>query len=543
MEITAVKTTPYQDQIPGTSGLRKKVSVVKQKYYVENFVQAVFDCLDGFEGKTLVVGGDGRYYNDHAVQSILKLAIANQCGRVIVGQNGLLSTPASSHIIVKYQAVGGFILSASHNPGGPNGDFGIKYDNEHGAPAPREMTDRFAARAKTIDHFWSVDIPDIDLSVIGEQVFGQTTIQVIDPVDDYVAYMRQIFDFKKIQSLFDGGFTMVYDAMNAVTGPYAVRIFEDIFGQPKGTVRHAVPLPDFGGLHPEPNLTHAHDLVNLMYTDNAPDFAAASDGDGDRYMILGRSFFLNPSDSLAILTKYLKSIPYYATKMTGVARSMPTSFAADFVAAAEGIALYQTPTGWKFFGNLLTAKKIALCGEESFGAGSCHLQEKDGIWAILCWLNILAQTHKNVEEITTDMWKKHGRVFAMLQSYEGIDKQAADTLMSDLKTRLNTLSGMVFKGQKITAATSFAYTDPVTQELTDNQGICLSFGPDARIVFRLSGTGSSGATLRVYLNKRVQDATLFTHTPSDILSDLAAISRDVCHLKQLTGFEQPNMIT
>ncbi len=543
MEITAVKTTPYQDQIPGTSGLRKKVSVVKQKYYVENFVQAVFDCLDGFEGKTLVVGGDGRYYNDHAVQSILKLAIANQCGRVIVGQNGLLSTPASSHIIVKYQAVGGFILSASHNPGGPNGDFGIKYDNEHGAPAPREMTDRFAARAKTIDHFWSVDIPDIDLSVIGEQVFGQTTIQVIDPVDDYVAYMRQIFDFKKIQSLFDGGFTMVYDAMNAVTGPYAVRIFEDIFGQPKGTVRHAVPLPDFGGLHPEPNLTHAHDLVNLMYTDNAPDFAAASDGDGDRYMILGRSFFLNPSDSLAILTKYLKSIPYYATKMTGVARSMPTSFAADFVAAAEGIALYQTPTGWKFFGNLLTAKKIALCGEESFGAGSCHLQEKDGIWAILCWLNILAQTHKNVEEITTDMWKKHGRVFAMLQSYEGIDKQAADTLMSDLKTRLNTLSGMVFKGQKITAATSFAYTDPVTQELTDNQGICLSFGPDARIVFRLSGTGSSGATLRVYLNKRVQDATLFTHTPSDILSDLADISRDVCHLKQLTGFEQPNMIT
>lgn len=543
MEITAVKTTPYQDQIPGTSGLRKKVSVVKQKYYVENFVQAVFDCLDGFEGKTLVVGGDGRYYNDHAVQSILKLAIANQCGRVIVGQNGLLSTPASSHIIVKYQAVGGFILSASHNPGGPNGDFGIKYDNEHGAPAPREMTDRFAARTKTIDHFWSVDIPDIDLSVIGEQVFGQTTIQVIDPVDDYVAYMRQIFDFKKIQSLFDRGFTMVYDAMNAVTGPYAVRIFEDIFGQPKGTVRHAVPLPDFGGLHPEPNLTHAHDLVNLMYTDNAPDFAAASDGDGDRYMILGRSFFLNPSDSLAVLTKYLKSIPYYATKMTGVARSMPTSFAADFVAAAEGIALYQTPTGWKFFGNLLTAKKIALCGEESFGAGSCHLQEKDGIWAILCWLNILAQTHKNVEEITTDMWKKHGRVFAMLQSYEGIDKQAADTLMSDLKTRLNTLSGMVFKGQKITAATSFAYTDPVTQELTDNQGICLSFGPDARIVFRLSGTGSSGATLRVYLNKRVQDATLFTHTPSDILSDLADISRDVCHLKQLTGFEQPNMIT
>ena len=543
MEITAVKTTPYQDQIPGTSGLRKKVSVVKQKYYVENFVQAVFDCLDGFEGKTLVVGGDGRYYNNHAVQSILKLAIANQCGRVIVGQNGLLSTPASSHIIVKYQAVGGFILSASHNPGGPNGDFGIKYDNEHGAPAPREMTDRFAARAKTIDHFWSVDIPDIDLSVIGEQVFGQTTIQVIDPVDDYVAYMRQIFDFKKIQSLFDGGFTMVYDAMNAVTGPYAVRIFEDIFGQPKGTVRHAVPLPDFGGLHPEPNLTHAHDLVNLMYTDNAPDFAAASDGDGDRYMILGRSFFLNPSDSLAVLTKYLKSIPYYATKMTGVARSMPTSFAADFVAAAEGIALYQTPTGWKFFGNLLTAKKIALCGEESFGAGSCHLQEKDGIWAILCWLNILAQTHKNVEEITTDMWKKHGRVFAMLQSYEGIDKQAADTLMSDLKARLNTLSGMVFKGQKITAATSFAYTDPVTQELTDNQGICLSFGPDARIVFRLSGTGSSGATLRVYLNKRVQDATLFTHTPSDILSDLADISRDVCHLKQLTGFEQPNMIT
>ncbi len=543
MDITAIKTEPYTDQTLGTSGLRKKVSVIKQQNYVENFVQSVFDCLENFEGKTLVIGGDGRYYNDRAIQAILKIAVANQFGRIIVGQNGILSTPASSHVIVKYGAVGGIILSASHNPGGPDGDFGIKFDTEHGAPAPQELTAKISARTRTIDHFWTVDLPDVDLSQIGEQTFGNTVIQVISSVDDYVAYMQEIFDFGKIKKLFDDGLSFIYDAMNAVTGPYAVRIFEEILGAEKGSVIHAVPLPDFGGLHPEPNLTYAKHLVDLMYTENAPDFAAASDGDGDRYMILAPSFFLNPSDSLAVLTQYLDTIPFYKGRLTGVARSMPTSFAVDAVATDKNLPFYQTPTGWKFFGSLLTANKIALCGEESFGAGSFHLQEKDGIWAILAWLSILAETGKTVEQITRELWQKYGRVFAMLQSYEGLDATDANTLMARLNTQLPTLPGTSIQGETITEAFNFAYTDPVTGEIAQNQGICLLFGTDTRIVFRLSGTGSSGATLRVYLNKRITDPTHFDDAPADALATLAEVSRIVSDLKKLTGRHTPTTIT
>ena len=543
MDIISVKTEPYQGQIPGTSGLRKKVSVFKQNHYLENFIQSVFDCLDSFEGKTLVIGGDGRYYNDYAVQVLLKMAIANQFGRIIVGQNGILSTPATSHVIVKYQAMGGFILSASHNPGGPDGDFGIKFNNEHGAPAPQDLTDKFAKRTREIDHFWWADMPNVDLTQVGEQIFGSTVVQVIDSVSDYAAYMQEIFDFKKIRSLFAKGFRMTFDAMNAVTGPYAKYIFEDLLGAPQGSVMRQEPLLDFGGLHPEPNLTYATELVERMYSDQAPDFGAASDGDGDRYMILGRSFFVNPSDSLAVLAQYLETIPFYRGRVTGVARSMPTSFAVDDVAQDKGLTVYQTPTGWKFFGSLLTAGKIALCGEESFGAGSFHLQEKDGIWAVLCWLSVLAETGKSVEQIVRELWQKHGRVFALLHNYDIADKEAADTVITGLKNKLPQWPGSVVQGEKIVQAFPFAYADPVTGEKTENQGICIYFESDARIVFRLSGTNSVGATLKVYINQRICDRDKFDLVPSEVLKKWVDIAHELSELKRVTGVEKPSMIT
>ena len=543
MDIVSVQTKPYQDQSLGTSGLRKKVSVIKQKYYLENFIQSVFDSLTGFEGKTLVIGGDGRYYNDIAIQTLIKMAIANQFGKIIVGQNGILSTPATSRVIVKYGAIGGFILSASHNPGGPNADFGIKFDNEHGAPAPKELTDKFAARAKVIDHFWTAQIPDIDLSKIGEQILGSTTLEVIDSVADYAEYMQEIFDFESIKTLFKKGFTMTFDAMNAVTGPYAIHIFEKLLGAKKGSVVHSTPLPDFGGLHPEPNLTYAKELVERMYAQSAPDFGAASDGDGDRYMVLGKSFAVNPADSLAILAEYLEFVPFYQGKMTGVARSMPTSFAVDDVAKRKKLNLYQTPTGWKFFGSLINAGKIALCGEESFGGGSFHLQEKDGIWAVLCWLSIIAKTGKKPAELVRELWQKNGRIFTLLCSYDIAEKADAEKVINELQGKLSQLKGTTVQGHEITDATDFSYTDPVTGEETPHQGICLYFGNEARLVFRLSGTSSTGGSLRVYINKRVTDETKFNDKPADILADLLKISLEISQLKRLTGVEKPSMMT
>jgi phosphoglucomutase len=543
MDIISVNTKPYTDQVFGTSGVRKKVSVFKQENYVNNLVQSVFDCLDGFEGKTLVIGGDGRYYNYQALQDIVKLAIANQFGRIIVGQDGILSTPATSHVIVKYNAVGGFILSASHNPGGAEGDFGLKYDNANGAPAPQELTDRITKRTQEIERFWTVDIPDIDFSKIGEQAFGQTVLQVISSTEDYISYMQSIFDFSKLKKLFKSGFTMTFNAMNAVTGPYAIRIFEEILGAQKGTVINEKPLPNFGGRHPEPNLTYAKDLVDLMHSDKAPDFGAASDGDGDRYMIMGKSFFMNPSDSLAILTQYLDTVPFYKGKIKGVARSLPTSFAVDDVAKEQGIDLYQTPTGWKFFGNLITADRIAICGEESFGAGSCHLQEKDGIWAVLCWLSILSETGKTVEQLAMELWQKHGRIFSLLYDYAGLDKKDASDMMNLIGERLPTLIGTTVKGEKITDAYVFSYHDPVTGEVAENQGICIYFGKDTRLVMRLSGTSSVGATFKVYMNKRIRNVDEFTKNPQDILKNLSDISLEISELKHLTGVEKPSMMT
>lgn len=541
MDIVSVKTEPYSDQTFGTSGVRKKTAVFRQKHYLENIIQSVFDSLNGFEGKTLVIGGDGRYFNDEAIQIIIKLAIANQFGRIIVGQNGLLSTPATAHIIVQYHAFGGFILSASHNPGGKDGDFGIKFNTASGAPAPVPLTALFSARAKVIDRFWNIDLPDFDLSLLGEHAVGHSVVQVIDSVSDYADYMRALFDFSAIKKMFAGGFKMIFDAMNAVTGPYARHIFEELLGAPAGTVIHGTPLPDFGELHPDPNLTYAKHLADMMYADDAPDFAAASDGDGDRYMILGKNFFVNPSDSLAILTEHLGKIPFYRGKVNGVARSVATSPAADRVAEAQKIPVYETPVGWKFFGNLLDAQKIALCGEESFGAGSFHAREKDGLWAVLAWLNIIAITRKTPEQLTRELWKKYGRVYALACNYEGLNAEAANKLIMDLTASLDTLAGQTIGDLTIKQAFNFSYADPTNGEITADQGICLVFDHHKRAVIRLSGTGSGGATLRLYYNG-LSEKNL-SETPQLFLRDVIAAVERLARIPEQTGRDAPTTIT
>lgn len=543
MDITAIKTKPFADQKTGTSGLRKKVSVFRQAGYIENFVQSVFDCLEGFEGKTLVIGGDGRYYNDKAIQTIIKMAVANQFGRVIVGQNGILSTPAASHLINKYEAFGGLILSASHNPAGPDGDFGIKFNNAAGGSAPETLMQKIAERTKVIDRYWMVDIADIDLSEIGTQTIGTMTVEVVDSVDDYAEYMQQIFDFDLLKAYFKKGIKFVFDSMNAVTGPYAKRIFEKMLGAAEGSVIHGEPVPDFGGLHPDPNLVYAKHLVDMAYSENGPDFAAASDGDGDRYMILGHNFFVNPSDSLAILADYLEEIPYYKGRLYGVARSMPTSTALDAVAVAKGLPLYATPTGWKYFGSLLDNNKIALCGEESFGAGSSHLREKDGIWAVLAWLSILAKTGKTVEQITLEHWQKYGRVYCSTHNYEGLDTDDANTVMHHLTEQTKTLEGQKFGELVVEHAGLFTYTDPITGIAEELPVVEIVFKGGARIVVRLSGTGSSGATMRVYYNKTVADKARLNDDVQETLADLIVAFNQISDTKRFTGREVATVIT
>ena len=543
MDIKAIKTKPYMDQKTGTSGLRKKVKVYAQENYVENFVQSIFDSLEGFEGKTLILGGDGRYFSDHAIQVIMKMAIANQFGRIVVGQNGILSTPALSHLIVKKGAFGGLALTASHNPGGPDHDFGIKYNIANGAGAPDALTNKIIERTKVIDRYWMVDIPDIDLSRLGEQQIGSMTIEVIDPVDDYLEYMQQIFDFDLLKKLFASDFTFAYDAMNAVTGPYAKRIFEQTLGAKEGAVMNAKPLPDFGGLHPEPNLTYAKHVVDLAYSDKAADFTAASDGDGDRYMILGKSFFLNPSDSLAVMARFLGRIPFYKGKMYGVARTMPTSTATDAVARAENLPLFETPPGFKYFGNLLDAKLISLCGEESFGSGSSHLREKDGLWAILVWLSIVAMTGKSVEQIMREHWEKYGRVYCSTHNYEELEADAANTMLQALNDKLTFLVGGEYAGLKVTKARIFNYEDPVTHEKVENQGYEIHFEGGRRFICRLSGTGSVGATLRVYYSKEITDKKLLDENVQDMLSDVIAASKEILEIKKYVGRDNPSAIT
>ena len=540
-EIRIVSTRPFSGQKPGTSGLRKKVAVFAQAHYLENFVQSVFDSIGDVAGKTLVVGGDGRYHNRTAIQVILKMAAANGFGRVMVGQGGILSTPAASAVIRKYRTFGGIILSASHNPGGPTEDFGIKYNIPAGGPAPEAITEAIHARSEVISEYRIMEAADLDLDRPGEQRLGAMAVTVFDPVADYAELMESLFDFAAIRAAFKAGFRMKFDAMHAVTGPYAVEILEHRLGACAGTVMNGVPLEDFGGGHPDPNLVHAHDLVEALTGEGAPDFGAASDGDGDRNMVLGRNFYVTPSDSLAVLAANATLCPGYAKGLAGIARSMPTSAAADRVAARLGIPAWETPTGWKFFGTLLDAGKATLCGEESFGTGSDHVREKDGLWAVLMWLNVLAVRKQSVADIVTNHWRDYGRNIYSRHDYEGIDAKAADQLMEHLR-------GLDLKGKRLGAYSvafndDFAYTDPVDGSVSRKQGIRVVFEDGSRIVFRLSGTGTEGATLRVYIERFEPDPAKQDVDPQAALADLIVIARDLAEIEKRTGRTEPTVIT
>lgn len=536
-------TAPIEGQKPGTSGLRKKVRVFAQPNYAENFIQSVFDVAERPAGGTLVIGGDGRYHNRTVIQQAIRMAAANGYGRVLVGQGGILSTPAASHLIRKYGASGGLVLSASHNPGGPDEDFGIKYNIANGGPAPEAVTEAIFARTQIIDRWLAVDVPDIDLDRLGTTRVGETTVEVIDPVADYAALMETLFDFDLIRDKVTGGLTMAFDAMHAVTGPYAREILENRLGFPPGTVRNGTPLEDFGGHHPDPNLVHAKALYVTMMAPNAPDLGAASDGDGDRNLIIGRGIFVTPSDSLAMLAANAHLAPGYAGGLKGIARSMPTSAAADRVAEALGIPAFETPTGWKFFGTLLDAGKATICGEESAGTGSDHVREKDGLWAVLLWLNILAATDKSVAEIARDHWARFGRNYYARHDYEGTETERANVLMTALTASLPDLSGRSFGPLIVEAADSFAYTDPVDGSVSTNQGIRVMFEGGSRIVFRLSGTGTDGATLRVYLERyETADGTLDAETGA-MLAELVAAADEIAGIGAHTGRSAPDVVT
>ncbi|MEE8627994.1 MULTISPECIES: alpha-D-glucose phosphate-specific phosphoglucomutase [Methylobacterium] len=541
MTVKAVPTQPFPDQKPGTSGLRKKVPVFRQPRYVENFVQAIFDCLPDRAGTTLVVGGDGRFLNREVVQTTLKIAAANGFSRILVGRGGLLSTPAASCVIRKYGAIGGVVLSASHNPGGPEGDFGIKFNGRNGGPAPEPVTEAIFSRTKAIGEYRIVEAADIDLDTPGDVALGEATVTVIDPVADYAALMETLIDFPAIAALFRSGFRMRFDAMSAVTGPYAVEILERRLGAPAGTVINAEPLPDFGGHHPDPNPVHAHDLMVEMTGPSAPDFGAASDGDGDRNMIVAPHLFVTPSDSLAILAAHAHLAPGYEAGLSGIARSMPTSRAADRVAAALGVPAFETPTGWKFFGNLLDAGRITLCGEESAGTGSNHVREKDGLWAVLLWLNLLAATGKPADQVVRDHWATYGRDYYARHDYEEVESAAAEGLMSALRDKLAGLPGRSFGGLTVEAADDFAYTDPVDGSVTARQGVRILFREDARVVFRLSGTGTVGATLRVYLERFSKDR--LDAPTAEMLAPVVAAAEAIAGIVQHTGRTEPSVVT
>jgi phosphoglucomutase len=544
MQIETIATSPYHDQNPGTSGLRKKVKVFQQSGYLENFVQSIFDSLENVTGKTLVLGGDGRYFNRVAIQTIIKMAAANGFGNLIIGQGGLLSTPAASHIIRKYQAFGGLVLSASHNPGGPEEDFGIKYNASNGGPAPEKDTNAFFQRSQVIDSYKIAVMDDVDLDTIGTQEIENFKITIIDPVSDYAELMQSIFDFNLLkQSISSGYITLLFDAMSAITGPYAKRILVDMLGAPAESVINAEPLEDFGGHHPDPNLAHAQELAERMFSADAPVFGAASDGDGDRNMITGSQIFVTPSDSLAIMAANAHLIPAYNQGLSGVARSMPTSQAVDRVAASYNIPCYETPTGWKFFGNLLDAGKITLCGEESFGTGSNHVREKDGLWAVLFWLNLIAKRRQSVADIVHEHWQKFGRDIYCRHDYEAIEMTIANGIVEHLRAQLPDLAGKTFGTYTVKFADEFGYHDSIDGSVSKNQGIRIGFTDGSRIVFRLSGTGTVGATLRIYLEKFEPDAAKHDQDAQVALADLIELAEQFCQVKQRTGRTEPNVIT
>ena len=545
MSIKTVASQPFSGQKPGTSGLRKKVKVFSQPGYLENFVQSIFDSLEGFQGKTLVLGGDGRYFNDVAIQTILRMASAAGFGRVMVGQNGILSTPAASAVIRKRAAFGGIILSASHNPGGPDDDFGIKYNLGNGGPANETFTDALYKRTQEISQYRILDAEDINLARLGETQLGNMVVDVINPVSDYAELLESLFDFERIANLLKRPeFRMRFDAMHAVNGPYAKAILEDRLGAPAGTVVNGTPLPDFGGGHPDPNPVYAADLVAAM-SDPALglSFGAASDGDGDRNMIVGRNFIVSPSDSLAVIAANYRLVPAYAKGLSGVARSMPTSCAVDRVAAELGIPCFETPTGWKFFGTLLDADKATLCGEESAGTGSNHVREKDGLWAVLYWLNILAARNETVEQIVRSHWQHFGRNYYSRHDYEGIETARAETLFTRLREKLPTLAGQEVAGMKIAKADDFAYVDPVDGSRSEKQGVRIILEDGSRAVFRLSGTGTEGATLRLYLERYEADPARHGIPLQEALSPLIRMAEEIAHISEITGRSKPDVIS
>ncbi len=548
--VNNVATQPFDDQKPGTSGLRKKTRHFQQPGYLENFVQAIFNTLPDRKGAKLVVGGDGRYFNREAIQTIIKIAIANGFGELIIGQHGFLSTPAASCLIRKYQTIGGIVLSASHNPGGPDEDFGLKFNAANGGPAAETLTDAIYAASKEINEYATCDVPDIDLDRLGDVHLGGTLIRVLCPVTDYAGLMRSIFDFDKIGRLLQSeDFGFCFDAMSAITGIYATAIFEEELGAPKGSVINGEPLTDFGGHHPDPNLAHAKELVAKLFSDDGPAFGAASDGDGDRNMILGRQFYVTPSDSVAVIAANAGLIPGYKEGLAGVARSMPTSAAIDAVATAMGIPCYETPTGWKFFGNLLDAGKITLCGEESFGTGSDHVREKDGVWAVLCWLNILAERRQSVAEIVSEHWATYGRNYYTRHDYEGIAKDEGEAIMTNLREMVGQAGKVADWLQKhapqleFKSGDDFAYTDPIDGSVSRQQGIRLQFSDGSRVIYRLSGTGTVGATLRVYVEKPVKDAALQQADTQETLADLIALARSIARIEAICGRSEPTVIT
>ncbi len=545
MAVIKINTSPFQDQKPGTSGLRKKVKQFTQEHYLENFVQSIFDSIGDFQGKTLVLGGDGRYYNQEAIQIILKMAAANGFGKVLVGQNGILSTPAASVVIRKYKTYGGIILSASHNPGGPEEDFGIKYNTDNGGPAPEKITDEIFTHSLQIQHYLTLDHAggSIDLSSPGIYNLETMTVEIIDSVSDYAQLMQELFDFKAIKALLASGFKLCFDAMHAVTGDYATSILEDQLGAPKGSVINGIPKTDFGGGHPDPNLAHAHELAELMFSPQAPDFGAASDGDGDRNMILGKNIFVTPSDSLALLAANADCIPAYKGKLLGIARSMPTSQAADQVAKKMHLDCYETPTGWKFFGNLMDADKVTLCGEESFGTGSNHIREKDGLWAVLYWLNILAVRKESVRDIVHAHWQTYGRNYYSRHDYEAIDSDSANQLMDRLRDSVKTLQGQTLGSLEVAYSDDFTYTDPIDRSVSEHQGIRIGFTDGSRIVFRLSGTGTSGATLRIYYESFESDQHKQDQETQQTLAELMGIAKTLSQLSETTGRTEPTVIT
>ncbi|MBK7766206.1 MAG: alpha-D-glucose phosphate-specific phosphoglucomutase [Sulfuritalea sp.] len=546
MNTRTVTTSPFNDQKPGTSGLRKKVTAFQAPNYLENFVQSVFDTIAAPPGSTLVVGGDGRFYNREAIQVILRMAAANGFGKVLVGQGGILSTPAASCVIRKYGTFGGLILSASHNPGGPDGDFGIKYNTGNGGPAPEKITDAIFAASRALTSYRIADGTDVALDQLGVCTLGQMRVEVIDPVADYADLMESLFDFAAIRALIGSGFRLCFDAMHAVTGPYAKEILERRLGAPAGAVINGVPLPDFGNGHPDPNLTYADQLVAIMYHADksaAPDFGAASDGDGDRNMILGRHFFVNPSDSLAVIAANATLAPGYAKGLAGIARSMPTSEAADRVARKLGVPCYETPTGWKFFGNLMDAGKVTLCGEESFGTGSSHVREKDGLWAVLFWLNILAKRRLSVEEIVHRHWAEFGRNVYSRHDYEALPSAVAAELMAHVTGQFAALPGRSFGHYRVKFCDDFSYTDPIDGSLATGQGLRIGFEDGSRIVFRLSGTGTEGATVRIYLEAFEADPARHRMDAQEALGELIGIADELSQLKQRTGRDKPTVIT